>query len=226
MTSGVTTALGGHPGFLDRNGRRRTSTDATVSSPPRRKLTLLRRFGRLLPIAKSTGGHEAWAGRVGEEGAETDAPATTDGSLFDALKSVFAGYQWPFSEVENMPVLLSELSGPRGNWTFCAQVVEAQELVLFFSVCPVTVPEERRREMAAFLTHANYGLGMGNFELDFADGEIRYKTALCVEGGNLRPELVKRFVRANGIGMETFLPGIGAVAAGMPAAEALEASHS
>jgi hypothetical protein len=30
--------------------------------------------------------------------------------------------------------------------------------------------------MAEFITRANYGLLNGNFEMDFRDGEIRYKT--------------------------------------------------
>ncbi len=34
------------------------------------------------------------------------------------------------------------------------------------------------RPMAEFITRANYGLHMGCFELDFRDGEIRYKMSI------------------------------------------------
>jgi len=37
-----------------------------------------------------------------------------------------------------------------------------------------------------FLTRANYGLNIGNFEMDFQDGEIRFKTAIDVEEVILR----------------------------------------
>jgi hypothetical protein len=148
--------------------------------------------------------------------------AAANGSLFGGLKKVFVDYRWPFSEVPGMPVLLSELSGPLGSWTFYAQIVEEQELIAFYSVCPLTVPENRRLEVADFLTRANYGLALGNFELDFADGEIRYKTVLEVEGRYISPALVKRLVKANGLAMETYLPGIGAVVAGTPALPALD----
>lgn len=147
---------------------------------------------------------------------------SADGTIFNGLKKVFVEYRWPFSEVPGMPVLLSELSGPLGSWTFYAQIVEEQELIVFYSVCPLTVPENRRPEVAAFLTRANYGLALGNFELDFGDGEIRYKTVLDAEGRYISPALVKRLVKANGLAMETYLPGIGAVVAGTPAAPALD----
>ena len=46
---------------------------------------------------------------------------------------------------------------------------------LCYTVFPIRAPEERRQAIAEFLTRANYGLLNGNFELDFEDGEIRYK---------------------------------------------------
>ena len=49
-------------------------------------------------------------------------------------------------------------------------------------------------EIAQFLTPANYGTLIGNFELDFKDGEIRYKTSIDVEGDRLTPALIKRLV--------------------------------
>ena len=51
-----------------------------------------------------------------------------------------------------------------------------------YTVFPVKAPEEKRGAVAAFLTRANYGLILGSFELDFDDGEIRFKvTAICGE---------------------------------------------
>ena len=47
-------------------------------------------------------------------------------------------------------------------------------------------PEEMRVPMAEFLTRANYGLRIGNFEMDFEDGEVRYKSSVDFEGIELR----------------------------------------
>src|SRR3954447_114655 len=144
------------------------------------------------------------------------------GELLADLRSLFRENGWPFSDVRGAPVLFSELSGILGRWKFYAHVVEEQDLILLYSVCPFRVPEERRSEVSEFLTRANYGLAAGNFELDFADGEVRYKTALQRHVDGLDAATLKRVVRANGIAMETYLPGIGAVITGTAAVPAHE----
>ena len=75
--------------------------------------------------------------------------------------------------------------------------------------------------MAEFLARVNHGLSLGSFELDFDDGEIRYKTALAVVDRRLDARIVERLIRASGRAMETFLPGIEAVAAGARPDEAI-----
>jgi hypothetical protein len=157
---------------------------------------------------------------MGDETSTIVSADRSNGVLGD-LKRVFLENRWPFDEVRDEPVLVSDLSGVWGTWKFYAQVVDRHDIVLFYSICPLRVPEELRLEAAHFLTRANYGLASGNFELDFDDGEIRYKTAVHVDA-ELSPAAVKRAVRANGIAMETYLPGIGAVIAGTAAQPALE----
>jgi hypothetical protein len=134
-----------------------------------------------------------------------------DTSLLDELRRAFVENRWPFAEVQGAPVLVSELAGPEGSWKFYAQAVDEQSLVLLYSICPLRVPSDRRREIADYITRANYGLAAGNFELDFEDGELRYKTALHVHPEGLDSRLLKRVVRANGLAMETYLAGVGAV---------------
>ncbi|NEQ30985.1 MAG: YbjN domain-containing protein [Leptolyngbya sp. SIO4C5] len=52
---------------------------------------------------------------------------------------------------------------------------------------------------------------VGNFELDFSDGEIRYKTSLDVEGDRLSQASIKQLVYTNVFTMDRYLPGIEAV---------------
>jgi hypothetical protein len=146
----------------------------------------------------------------------------THPELLDDLAARFVENGWSFSEVRGAQVIVTDLSGPLGTWKFYAQVVDEQDLILLYSVCPLRVPAERRPEVSQFLTGANYGLAAGNFELDFEDGEIRYKTVLHNYGDGLDANVLKRLVRSNGMAMETYLPGIGAVITGTPALPALE----
>jgi hypothetical protein len=137
---------------------------------------------------------------------DEDVPET----LLGELKRVFAENGWPYAEVAGAPVLLSELTGPEGSWDFYAHAVEEKDLVLLYSIAPHRVPAERRLEVSEFLTRANHGLADGNFELDFDDGEVRFKSVLHVPA-ELDGILVKRVVRLNGTALETYLPSIAAL---------------
>lgn len=50
-----------------------------------------------------------------------------------------------------------------------------------YGVLPFKVLTEKLQPMAEFLTRANQGLRHGNFEMDFTDGEIRYKSFVDCE---------------------------------------------
>ena len=106
------------------------------------------------------------------------------------------------------PALQVGFQGESGQWLCYARIREEQEQFVFYSVCQVNAPEDKRMAVAEFLTRANYGLLIGNFELDFSDGETRYKTSIDVEGDHLSPALVQQLVYANVLTMDRYLPGI------------------
>ena len=68
--------------------------------------------------------------------------------------------------------------------------------------------------MAEFITRANYGMIVGSFEMDYGDGEVRYKTSIDVEGDRLSLGLVRQLVYINVLMMDRYLPGIMKVAYG------------
>lgn len=58
----------------------------------------------------------------------------------------------------------------------------AQNLVVFYAVCPLRADEQYLPAAAEFVNRANYGLNLGCFELDHNDGEIRYRIGLNCDG--------------------------------------------
>ena len=134
--------------------------------------------------------------------------ALTGTPLFDAMIDFFKTDDWPFIQLEGRPILSLNFDGKNGKWTCFAQVREAQQQFIFYSVCPVNAPAEKRVALAEFITRANYGSIIGNFEMDFDDGEIRYKTSCDAEGLTLSPALFKNLVYANVSMMDLYLPGI------------------
>jgi len=128
--------------------------------------------------------------------------------ILDTAAQFFKEDEWPFTQLEGKPILRTGFSGRNGQWNCFAQAREDQYRFIFYSVCPSNVPEPRRQAMAEFLTRANYGLIIGNFELDYSDGEVRYKTSIDVEGDELTSALIKQMVYANVMTFDKYLPGI------------------
>lgn len=129
-------------------------------------------------------------------------------TLFDAMKQFFDEDEWNYNEMEGEPVLMMGFSGKNGNFQCYAKAREEQQQFLFYSVCGIKAPEDKLAKVAEFLTRANYGTVIGNFELDFSDGEIRYKTAIDVEGEALTFNLARNTVYPNVITMDRYLGGL------------------
>ncbi len=128
--------------------------------------------------------------------------------ILDVAISFFQQDDWPVAELEEQPFLRTAFQGTSGHWTCYGQAREEQSQFAFYSVCPVNVPEGRRLTVAEFLTRANCGLVIGNFEMEWDDGEVRYKTSIDVSGDRLTPALVKQMVYTNVLMMDRYLPGI------------------
>lgn len=129
-------------------------------------------------------------------------------NIIDTITRFFEDDDWAFQRLENAPVLSMGFTGKSGKWMCFAQARELQHQFVFYSVCPINVPVERLHTAAEFIARANYGMIIGNFELDYDDGEIRYKTSIDVEGDTLTPALIKQMVYANVIIMDRYLPGL------------------
>ncbi|MEJ2212090.1 MAG: YbjN domain-containing protein [Anaerolineae bacterium] len=129
-------------------------------------------------------------------------------SILDVTARFFKEEAWPFNQLEAQPILHVASQGENGQWDCFALAREEQQQLVFYSVCPVTAPKERRAAVMEFLTRANHGLTMGNFEIDLSDGEIRFKTSIDVEGDRLSVALVQQLVYANVLTMDRYLPGI------------------
>ena len=104
------------------------------------------------------------------------------GKIYDAMANFFKKDDWPATQVEGQTAMSMNFQGQNARWGCLGRVDEDKQLVLFYSYCPIKAPEDKRPILADFLTRANYGLYVGNFEMDFNDGEVRYKTSIDVEG--------------------------------------------
>jgi hypothetical protein len=139
-------------------------------------------------------------------GENDDSPFEED--ALEVLAEFFRQIAWPFQRVPGQETLDLNFQGDSAMWQCYAHVRRAGTQCAFYSVCPEQISPERRAAVAEYITRANFGLIVGNFEMNWASGEVRFKTSLDVEGDRLSLALVRQLVESNVSLMDQYLPGI------------------
>ena len=133
-------------------------------------------------------------------------------TLLESVINYFQSDEWPI-ELANGNIRTA-FQGENGQWTCHGWIREEEKQFVFYSLCPLKVPEGRCPDVSEFVTRANYGMVIGNFEIDLNDGELRYKTSIDIEGGELSLGMFRQLVVTNVMIMDRYLPGIMAVITG------------
>ncbi|HEY9078312.1 MAG TPA: YbjN domain-containing protein [Anaerolineaceae bacterium] len=109
---------------------------------------------------------------------------------------------------EETSIVQTWFSGNSGQWNcFAQERVDASQLI-FYSIFPVNVPPETRHAAAEFITRANYAMNIGNFEMDYDDGHVRFKTSIDVKGELITETMIRQLIYLNVLTMDRYLPGL------------------
>ena len=130
------------------------------------------------------------------------------GYLFEEMVGFFIEDDWKYQVIEEEVAIQLNVAGESGNWKCLAKVDEEDDYFCFYSYCPINAPEHKRLEIAEFITRANSGIRIGNFEMDFEDGEIRYKTSISFDSFPAKSKMFENLVYVNVSMMDRYLPGI------------------
>jgi hypothetical protein len=118
---------------------------------------------------------------------------------------------WYPQQLEDRAVYRVFFNGKNGELRCYAQIHHSLEHLLFYAVAPVKAPVECRPAVAEFITRANYGMRIGNFEMDYSDGEIRYKSSVDFEGETLTHNWIRNAIYPAVQTMDRYLNGLMAV---------------
>jgi len=127
---------------------------------------------------------------------------------FDTLRQFLEADDWHPQRLDDKYIYRMGFAGENGQVACLAQIQVDLEQFMFYAVAPVKAPEETRQAVAEFITRANDGMRIGNFEMDFNDGEVRYKSSLDFEGADLNPALIKHAIYPAVQTMDRYLPGL------------------
>lgn len=108
----------------------------------------------------------------------------TQAALYEAVKEYLDGEldgcKWNYQEDLAKNVIfggaINKLPGKISELAFC--LIVAEKSVCCYHIAPINVPEPQRSAVAEYLHRANFGLPDGNFEMDYDEGEMRFKITL------------------------------------------------
>lgn len=141
--------------------------------------------------------------------------------LFTAFETFLRNDDWHFHS-NGEDTINFNLSGDSTDYAVTIIVSDTIALVYFNN--PYKIPEAKRTEMCEFVARANFGLKLGNFELDLNDGEMRYKTSMkWTEDYMPGDDAFKSMISVNFSTIDRYFPGVNAVVYGStPAKKAIE----
>jgi len=122
---------------------------------------------------------------------------TTSTPLLDRTGQLLTERGMTFSRHASLPLLILRFTHERGQWGTFVEVQESPPRIAIYSGYPQKASSGARRAMAEFLTRANHGLSVGNFELDLDDGAVRFKTSVELADVALTAALLDRLLTVN-----------------------------
>jgi hypothetical protein len=114
---------------------------------------------------------------------------------------------WSYSQANDRPVIHTRFTGENGRWNCAAIAGPQDEDLLFLSLVPCNAAPARRAACAELLARINFGLTHGCFELDFDDGEVRFRTSVRLTD-DVPAELVDHLVFSNLCTVDRFFGAI------------------
>lgn len=126
------------------------------------------------------------------------APATSNSErAFATLRETLEQVGWEPAEAEEEGMLLVDFEEDDIPVREAHAIVRFDtERFLWYLNFRREVPAKRRGEMAEFLTRANSGLVIGNFEMDWADGAVRFKSSVDFTEDELSATMIRNAIQS------------------------------
>ena len=109
----------------------------------------------------------------------------------------FKAQSWGYREDEARPIVYTGINGQNGQWRCFASANNDARHLVFISIFPIQARPKKRAKCAELLTRINYGLLQGCFEMDFEDGEIRFRTSFGPLDTSIPVEQIENLIFAN-----------------------------
>lgn len=128
--------------------------------------------------------------------------------MFQNITNCFDRQGWKYTVIEGQTIVVLGITGKNAKLRCIAQLEADKFQFVFLSSYEQKVPEDKRLLVAELLTRLNFNIFLGNLELDWVDGELRFKTSMNYESVELTEKVIENLVMTNIMTMDSCLTGI------------------
>lgn len=129
----------------------------------------------------------------------------------EVVRAYYDSQNWTYDFEEEKGIFTMRMS--MKDMDSCRVLTHCKENsdILTLAFLPIKISEAKRMEVAEYITRANYGMNIGNFEMDMSDGEVRYKVSSA--WGDIEPTVpvMERLVDMSFVMLDKYASGILAV---------------
>ena len=129
--------------------------------------------------------------------------------MYQAVKRYLESKKWKFQEIEGKTIIHFGVNANNGKIDCVVDVREEKNQLIFLSYSTVQAFKNKTNNIAEFISRVNYGLVIGDFELNYDTGKIRFKTSMFYDDlFDISEKLIENIIITNLFMMDTYLPGI------------------
>lgn len=141
--------------------------------------------------------------------ASTNEKSTTETKTdFDKICQYLDDEEWIYTAKRDRGIIITSGTGSNGTYQVILDHKRDDSILIVYVRLPAKVPQDKRLDIAEYITRANYGLMISNFELDFGDGDCRCKGSIDYSGGVLARGMIEQLIGKTAYTMNRYFPGM------------------
>lgn len=123
-----------------------------------------------------------------------DSSYETNSSAIDVVRQVLEKARMQPVPLGDAPGFAASFEDEGPDVTVYSLVYESEGRLVFYLEFNTTTPKNSLSQVAEFITRVNYGITIGNYELDYSTGTVRFKSSIDYRGMQLQPVMVQRVI--------------------------------
>ncbi len=136
-------------------------------------------------------------------------------SPLEMVQRYLRDHQWKAEAMPKEHAFKEERETKYGIVTYYFQIEPELDQFLFYISPEIRLIKEQLLPVAEFVVRANFGMRIGNFELDMKEGKVSFRSGLNFKGQGLSTALIDGAVQPALKAFEEFYPSLEKVFAGI-----------